>query len=333
MDWADTSTSELGCRDCGQRYPVVCGIPDLRVFSDPYIDAESDRAKGLKVAEHSEGRDFEGLIDFYYSITEVVPPQHARRYKRGILSGVSRAESALASWEAASGAAKEGAALGKLLEIGCGTGPLLVAASRRFQQVVGIDIAFRWLVVGKKRLAEAGLDVPLICACAEALPFPDQSFDCVAADSVIEHTTSQVDSLKEARRVMGKGGRLFLSTPNRLSIGPDPHTGLPAGGMLPQKLTASYVRRLGGIPPKRQLLSVMSTNRLFKQCGFGRTRVFLPDVPEEQRALFPAVTQRFIDCYHVSKRLPISRHLLYLFGPLFYAVAEPVSENGSHESR
>jgi hypothetical protein len=23
---------------------------------------------------------------------------------------------------------------------------------------------------------------------------------------------------------------------------------------------------------------------------------------------------------------------LYLFGPLFYAVAEPVSENGSHES-
>jgi hypothetical protein len=24
---------------------------------------------------------------------------------------------------------------------------------------------------------------------------------------------------------------------------------------------------------------------------------------------------------------------LYLFGPLFYAVAEPVSENGSHESR
>ena len=186
----------MECRGCGQRYPVVCGIPDLRVFSDPYIGAEADRAKGLKLAEQLDRCDFASLIDFYYSITEVVPPQHAHRYKRGLLSGVSRAQAALEAWEAAAGAAGDGATPGRLLEIGCGTGPLLVAASQRFQQVVGIDIAFRWLVVGKKRLAEAGLDLPLICACAEALPFPERSFDCVVADSVIEHTTSQVDSLK-----------------------------------------------------------------------------------------------------------------------------------------
>jgi hypothetical protein len=94
---------------------------------------------------------------------------------------------------------------------------------------------------------------------------------------------------------MHNSGRLFLSTPNRLSIGPDPHTGLVAGGMLPQRWTAAYVRRLGGIPPKRRLLSVLSIRKLLKQCGFRQVQVFLPDVPKEHQALFPTTTRRLID--------------------------------------
>ena len=289
LGWLASSGSALRCGGCGQHYPVICGIPDLRVFPDPYIDMEADRAKGLG------NFDFAGLIDFYYSITSIVPPQHAHQYKRGLLAGVPRAETALQAWEAVSLSGGKANNSEKLLEIGCGTGPLLVAASRRYQKVVGIDIAFRWLMVGKKRLAEAGLDAPLICACAEALPFPDDSFDCVVADSVIEHTQSQPDALREAGRVMHNSGRLFLSTPNRLSIGPDPHTGLVAGGMLPQRWTAAYVRRLGGIPPKRRLLSVLSIRKLLKQCGFRQVQVFLPDVPKEHQALFPTTTRRLID--------------------------------------
>lgn len=322
----------MGCRGCGQLYPVACGIPDLRVFSDPYIDSEADRTKGKKVAEQFDHLDFEALIDYYYSITEVVPARHAHRYKRSLLSAVPRAESALVAWEAASATDGKGKASRRLLEIGCGTGPALVAASHHYSSLVGIDIAFRWLVVGKKHLAEAGLDVPLICACAEALPFPDDSFDCVVADSVLEHTRSPADSLKESRRVTQNGGRLFVSTPNRFSIGPDPHTGLPAGGVLPQKLTAYYVRRLGGIPPKRQLLSAVSVGKLFKRCGYTRPNIFLPDVPQEQRALFPPTTQKLVDLYHVFKRLPACRHFLYLFGPLLYAVAKPAAVvSGQHD--
>ena len=105
-------------------------------------------------------------------------------YKRGLLSGVYRAEKALSAWEQASNS--DGSQFKRLLEIGCGTGPLLVAAKHRYRQVVGVDIAFRWLVVAKKRLDEAGMgDIPLICACAEALPFREDSFDNVVADSVI----------------------------------------------------------------------------------------------------------------------------------------------------
>lgn len=333
LEWGASSTSALRCSSCGQHYPVMCGIPDLRVFPDPYIDMEEDRAKGQLVDQQFGNFDFAGLVDFYYSITSVVPPQHAQQYKRGLLAGAPRAETALRAWEEAAPSGNKAGNSERLLEIGCGTGPLLVAASRRYQQVVGVDIAFRWLVVGKKRLAEAGLDAPLICACAEALPFPDDSFDCVVADSVIEHTQSQPDALREARCIMRDSGRLFLSTPNRLSIGPDPHTGLPAGGMLPQSWNAAYVRRLGGIPPKRRLLSVLSIRRLLQQCGFGQVQTFLPDVPKEQQALFPTATRRLIDLYHTAKRMPFSRQFLYLFGPLLYAVAEPVSVTNLNRSQ
>jgi uncharacterized protein YbaR (Trm112 family) len=162
LEWVGNADSALGCRNWGQHYPVICGIPDLRVFPDPYIDMEADRAKGLRVAEQLGSFDFAGLIDFYYSITSVVPPQHAQQYKRGLLAGIPRAETDLRAWEEAASSRGKSSDLGKLLEIGCRTGPLLVAATKHYQQVVGIDIAFRWLVVGQKRLAAAGLDATLI---------------------------------------------------------------------------------------------------------------------------------------------------------------------------
>ena len=165
-------------------------------------------------------------------------------------------------------------------------------------------------------------NIPLICACAEALPFREDSFDNVVADSVIEHTKSQSEVLLEARRVMGNNGQFFMSTPNRFSIGPDPHTGLPAGSMLPNSVTASLVRMQGGIPPKRRLLSIMSMIGLLRQSGYGQFKIFLPDVPEEQRVLFPSPMKQIIGMYNRVKNFPVTKQMLYLFGPLLYAVAE-----------
>jgi len=49
------------------------------------------------------------------------------------------------------------------LEIGCGTGGFLIPLSAKFQQVIGIDIAFRWLILARKRLDEFGLKIQLVC--------------------------------------------------------------------------------------------------------------------------------------------------------------------------
>jgi SAM-dependent methyltransferase/uncharacterized protein YbaR (Trm112 family) len=318
LQWLSNSHEQLTCLACHEAYPVICDIPDLRVFPDPYIGIEEDRNKGRGLAETARSCDFPALIDHYYASTSVVPQQQAQQFKRGLLAAGARAGAALDAWEAAAAAPPPGR---RMLEIGCGTGALLVAAQERGYQVAGVDIAFRWLVVGRKRLEAAGLDAPLICACAEALPFREAGFDQVVVDSVIEHVRDQGKVLAECHRVMVPHAPLYLATPNRFSIGPDPHTGFPAGSLLPAAVTAALVKRQGGIPPKRQLLSVFALRGKLAQAGFADTCVFLPDVPDEQRAHFPRLLQLAISAYHLCKRLPLSRHLLFLVGPLLYAVS------------
>ncbi len=308
---------ELACAGCARRFPVIAGIPDLRIFSDPYIDIEADRAKGRDLAAHFADHDFAGLVMYYYSTTSVVPPRDARRYTQGLLGAAARAESAVDAWTRAAPPAGAHA----LLEIGCGTAPLLVTAARRFEQVVGVDIAFRWLVVAKKRLVEAGVDVPLVCACAEALPFRDARYDVVAADSALETVRDQPQTLAEAHRVLRPGGRLWIATPNRWSLGPDPHVGTWAAGYLPERIAFRRVVREGGIAPRRRLLSLGSLRALLAGAGFAPPRCFVPDVPEGQRRNLPAPLRALVAFYQLVKRLPLGRTVLLLVGPTISAVA------------
>ena len=331
----DSDGTRLECCDCGSEYPVLAGIPDLRVFPDPYIGFEDDRAKGLMLAEASKGKSFEQLIDYYYAHTSVVPDEDARLYKRGLLAAEARARAALEGWATQrarpSGGTgeRDGPSVGAtdpMLDLGCGTGPLLVAAREQFRRRIGVDIAFRWLVVGKKRIEEAGLDVPLVCACAEALPFRAEAFGTVAADSMIEHSQRQAEVAGEVARVLRPGGTWMLSTPNRFSVGPDPHTGLLAGSLIPVRLTASYVRRKGGIPPHRKLLSVGGLRDLLRRQGFTDVRVFAPRISAEQRAHFSGLMGLAIRGYELVQRTPGLRALLLGVGPLLYAVARRVPE-------
>jgi ubiquinone/menaquinone biosynthesis C-methylase UbiE/uncharacterized protein YbaR (Trm112 family) len=323
------AAGEWACRACRRRFPVVCGIPDLRVFPDPYITPEEEYAKARHLVSRYPDFDFAGLVEYYYSISPLVPPQHAKKYARGLLAAAARAELWLKGWEEAALAREQQGTRPEtfpsslptrhgFLDLGCGTGPLLVAA-KNYSQRVGVDIALRWLVVGKKRLTEAELDLPLLCACAEALPFRDAQFATVAADSVLEHLRDQPAALREVLRVTQSGGRVFLATPNRFSIGPDPQTGIWAGSLLPLSWTQALVRRQGGLPPQRHLLSQWSLRRLLREAGFVDAHIFLPGLPQE-RGHFPAAVRAAMSAYDVARRLPWSRHLLHLIGPILHAV-------------
>jgi ubiquinone/menaquinone biosynthesis C-methylase UbiE/uncharacterized protein YbaR (Trm112 family) len=307
LAWKTVDHQHLDCAACDCSYPVIEEIPDLRIFDDPYISAEQDVEKGRGIAAQLPDRTFEELIDFYYANTSVVPPEHARQYKAGLLGAEARARASLESWGAEKGES--------LLEIGCGTGPLLVAAQDRYKLVVGVDIAFRWLQVARKRLNEAKVDAPLICACAEALPFKRDVFGTVAADSTIELLHDQNAAVKELARTVTPGGNLLLATPNRFSLGPDPHTGLLAGSALPDAITAWYMRRKNAIPPVRKLLSARSVSRLVQEHGFRDIEVSLPDFPEDQLVHLSGLIRSAVKMYHVAKSAPAGGTLLKMIGP------------------
>lgn len=307
----------LDCAACNRRYPVILDIPDLRLEPDPYIGFDEERAKVEKLAARFHEFDFEAFVDFYYGITSVVPPKHAAQYKRSLMAGVPRAAGWLEQWEQQARTQSAGA---NLLEVGCGTGPLLVAA-KNYASRVGVDIALRWLVVAKKRLEQENLDLPLICASAEALPFRETAFDRVVLDSTIEHIRNQQASVREAHRVMKPGAALFLATPNRRSIGPDPQTGIPCGSFLPEAWTAARVRRSGGIPPQRRLLVKSEVRNLLRNAGFDDLRFALPGISAAQSAHFSGVMSLAIRGYELARRLPLSKQLLFAIGPLLLATA------------
>ena len=305
--WAEDGT--LTCHTCPRDFPVLAGIPDLRMSPDPYIGLEEDRAKARRLAASRHEFDFAGFVAHYYENTPVVPARHARQYTRAITAAVERAEAQLEQWNL--GTASEG----RLIDIGCGTAPLLVAADGRVRRSVGVDIAFRWLVVARKRLEEAGLTIPLVCASADALPFADATFDVAAMASTLEHLPDQVRALHEAHRLLVPEGRLCLATPNRHSLGPDPHTGFPAGGWYPQRFTAWLVRRMGGIPPDRSLLTAGELRALLDECGFEPGALQLPAFGPGQRAGQPAWVRAALVGYDVIRTTPGLRVVAQRLGP------------------
>ncbi|RDI49962.1 class I SAM-dependent methyltransferase [Nocardia mexicana] len=97
----------------------------------------------------------------------------------------------------------------RILDAGCGSGPLFAALRERGADVTGIDASARMLEHARRRLgAEADLRVADL---ADPLPFPDGAFDDVVASLVLHYLQDWGPTLSELRRVLVPGGRLVAS--------------------------------------------------------------------------------------------------------------------------
>ncbi len=80
-------------------------------------------------------------------------------------------------------------------------------------------------------------------ASALQLPFANKSFDLIIIQDVIEHLTDVNDFCSEVKRVLKPAGKIYLSTPNKLSIFnffSDPHFGLPIVSVLKRESIKKY---------------------------------------------------------------------------------------------
>jgi len=96
----------------------------------------------------------------------------------------------------------------KLLDIGCGSGDFLRAASSLGWDTQGIDPDPEAVAAARK----TGLTVR-----QGGFPrtgFPDGQFDAVTLSHVIEHVHDPIVALREVHRILKPGGRIWIATPN-----------------------------------------------------------------------------------------------------------------------
>jgi SAM-dependent methyltransferase len=99
------------------------------------------------------------------------------------------------------------ARLGTTLELGCGYGVMARRVSDRADLYVGFD-----LTVEQARALGPNGGVGLV-ADMHHLPFPNEKFDTIIADNVVEHAYDPLQTLSECCRVLRPGGRAFLIIP------------------------------------------------------------------------------------------------------------------------
>jgi ubiquinone/menaquinone biosynthesis C-methylase UbiE len=97
----------------------------------------------------------------------------------------------------------------RILDVGCGSGPLTAALRDKGAIVSGFDRSTAMLDLARRRLGEdADLTVGDL---AKPLPYDDAVFDDVVASLVLHYLKDWTEPLAELRRVLKPGGRLILS--------------------------------------------------------------------------------------------------------------------------
>ncbi len=97
----------------------------------------------------------------------------------------------------------------RILDAGCGSGPLSAALRARGAAVTGFDASAAMVDLARQRLGDdADLHVADLGA---PLPFADAAFDDVVASLVLHYLEDWAGPLAELRRVLTPGGRLMVS--------------------------------------------------------------------------------------------------------------------------
>ncbi len=147
----------------------------------------------------------------------------------------------------------EAGSLGRLLDVGAGSGWLVAHMRELGWDAEGIDFDARAIEAATRR----GVTVR-----PGGLPeqrFPDASFDAVTMSHCIEHVHEPLGWLEEARRVLKPDGRLAIATPNNRSLG--------------HRVFGEHWFALD--PPRHlHIFNEASLASLLRNAGFGQFRVF-----------------------------------------------------------
>lgn len=100
--------------------------------------------------------------------------------------------------------------LGRLVDIGTGTGRMIELFGPRAEQAVGIDRSSEMLRLARAKLEAAGIASSLRQGDMYALPLADGAADCVILHQVLHYAHSPAAAIAEASRILDPGGALLV---------------------------------------------------------------------------------------------------------------------------
>lgn len=229
------------CTNCPKDFPIIFGIPDFRV-SKPL--SQSDRKVETRISELINLYPKNNYIDLVKTkFSQIKDSELIQKYTNSWSGTVERNKNQLKRTLDLHPRSRQRLNNKSIaLDIGCGSGGMLITLSSQCKFVIGVDISMESLIFAKKLLEENNCNnVLLYCVESEFLPFLEESFDIITASNVLEHVSDQNKTLRNIYTVQKKGGFFLGDIPNRFSLMPEPHVNVRFVGFLPRKLAHSYV--------------------------------------------------------------------------------------------
>ncbi|HOC17646.1 MAG TPA: methyltransferase domain-containing protein [Vicinamibacterales bacterium] len=157
----------------------------------------------------------------------------------------------------------------RILDLGCGSGPVTAALRRAGRQVIALDYSLDMLRLAGERMEREGQRASsFLQGDSERLPFPSGTFDAVVCLGVISYVRDYRSVLREVRRILTPEGRLVLSSRNEWN----PRFSDP---VRPVKEAVRWLRQPRGGSRKMvigRFLSPFQVERRLREVGFAIDR-------------------------------------------------------------
>lgn len=289
----------LHCENCNLRWPIIDGIPQ---FTDDY-------SYWGEIPQNMM-QQINGLVQKRYWKDVLKQKLTSQKQKETYEFIVNLAR---ANWHFFLPLSKEA----NVLDVGSGLGTISQSLSYYYQRVVAMETVPERLFFSKVRFMQDKIEnIQLVRANVMDLPFPDNYFDLVVMNGVLEWIGTsdckikprqlQLMALKNIHRVLKMTGYLYIGIENRIGFnyffGRLDHSYLKYTSLLPRKIANIYTRLKKNGDYRTYTYSCLGYKKLLNQAGFKNARFFCPSPGYNKPSIIFELNKSSID-YFIEHRM------------------------------